>query len=119
MVGVALIIIILTIMGYPLTTDQIAQILTLGIIIMSVQYLPLYLIGEKGVVSIDSQINWNDITSAQLQNGNKTGAVQIKLGYKTTEEASSVDVYIHSSQIDDFEKIVTELSSVQFDRSVG
>ncbi len=119
MVGIGLVIIILSIMGYPLTTDQIAQILTLGIIIMSVQYLPLYMIGERGIVSIDSQVNWNDITSVRVQHNKNNGAARIKIGFKSADENSTVDVYIHSSQIEDFGKIVTELTSVQLERLDG
>jgi len=119
MVGIALVIVILTIMGYPLTAEQISHILTLGIVLMSVQYLPLLMIGENGVVSIDSQANWKDITTAHVQDRTGEGAVRVNLDFQTFDEKSSIGFYIHSAQIEDFEKVLNELTSIQLERSGG
>jgi small-conductance mechanosensitive channel len=115
MAGIALIIVIVSIMGYQLTPDQIAYMLTLGIVIMSVQYLPLFIIGENGFVSVDSQVNWKDVVSARVQNRKIGGSAQIHLGYQSEPGQSSIDIYIHSDQVKDFEKILTELTQVQLE----
>lgn len=115
MAGIALIIVILTIMGYQLTPNHIAHLLTIGIIVMSVQYLPLIIIGENGVVSIDTQVDWKDVTFARLHTRNG-GSAQVKMGFQSSAENSSIHVYIHATQVDDFEKLVSELSSVQFEK---
>lgn len=119
MVGIALIIVILTIMGYQLTPDQIAQMLTLGIIIMSLQYLPLFMIGENGLVSIDTQITWKDITSAHVQHKKEGGSAKIRLGFQASAGNSSIDLYLHSTQLSDFQKVISELTSVQLERMEG
>lgn len=119
MAGIALIIVIVSIMGYQLTPDQIAYMLTIGIVIMSVQYLPLFIIGENGLVSVDSQVNWKDVTSARMQNKKTGGSAQIHLDYKSSSDQASVDIYIHSDQVKDFEKILTELTEVQFEQPEG
>jgi hypothetical protein len=119
MAGIALLIVIVTIMGYQLTPDQIAHMLTLGIVIMSAQYLPLCIIGEKGVVSIDTQVGWNDITSASVRQNTKGGSARIKLGFRVSAAYSSIDLYIHSTQVEDFSKIVNEFTSVQLENPQG
>lgn len=112
MSGIALLIVILTIMGYQLTADQIASMLTLGIIMMSVQYLPLCIVGENGLVSIDTQVNWKDVVAARVQSTKKGSSVQIIIDFKSPQRTDSIHVFIHSSQVKEFEKIVRELTSV-------
>ncbi len=119
MAGIALLIVIVTIMGYQLTPDQIAHMLTIGIVIMSLQYLPLFIIGENGLVSIDTQVNWKDITSAHVQNNTKGGSAKIRVGFRVSAEISTIDLYIHSTQVNDFAKLMTELTSVQLEKMEG
>ncbi len=118
MTGIALVIILLTIMGYQLTPDHIAHLLTIGIVVMSVQYLPLIIVGENGLVSIDTQVDWKDLTYARLHT-HSGSAAHILLGFRSAAENASINLYIHATQIDDFEKIVSELSSVKFDKQEG
>lgn len=117
MVGIALLIVIVTIMGYQLTPDHISYMLTLGIIVMSIQYLPLFIVGEHGLVSLDTQVNWKDITSAHVQKNTGGGTVKIKVDFQTATKLSTIDVYVHASQTDDFEKIVNEFTSIQIQKS--
>ncbi len=118
MTGIALVIILLTIMGYQLTPDHIAHLLTIGIVVMSVQYLPLIIVGENGVVSIDTQVDWKDLIYARLHT-HSGSAAHIQVGFQSAAENASINLYIHTTQIDDFEKIVSELSSVKFDKQEG
>jgi hypothetical protein len=115
MTGIALIVILLTISGYNPTTDQIAHILAAGIVILAAQYLPMCMIGSHGIVSVDVQIDWNDISSVEAALPASGSPQPIVVGYTTAGGASSIRLYIHQSQVEGLMQIVREYSSVSTD----
>jgi hypothetical protein len=111
MAGIALLIVVLTIMGYRLTPDYIAYLLTLGIIVMTVQYYPLVLVGGKGIASIDTSVNWKDIKSIRIADYEHDTRIGIDLLFGTDTSDRSVKIYIAQNQRDAFSAIVKEYSS--------
>jgi hypothetical protein len=112
MAGIALLIVILSIMGYRLTSDHIAYLLSLGIIVMTVQYYPLVLIGGKGIGSIDTSVSWKDIKSIRITDDERDKRIGIEILFNTEGSDRSVKIYIAQNQRDAFSAIVKEYSSI-------
>jgi hypothetical protein len=114
--GIALLIVLITIMGYPLTPNQIASMLTVGLVIMGMQYFPLFIVGENGLVSLDTRINWSDVRSARVGENSIGGGRRIVIDFTATAKESTISLYIKEAQIDDFGKIIEEMTPGQLGR---
>jgi hypothetical protein len=111
MVGIALLIVILTIMGYRLTPIHISYLLTLGIIVMTVQYYPLVLVGEKGIGSIDLSIYWKDLERVKIIRGPNNSRVHIEVYFRSGNAERSAKIFLSPDKVDAFSAMIKEYSS--------
>ncbi len=108
MAGIALLIVILTIMGVRLAPEHIAYLLTLGVITMSVQYYPLVLIGEKGITSLDTSVVWSDVAAVEVGRQTAGALSRVRIEFAAGKGRRSFSVFLRPDQVEAFHRLLKE-----------